>query len=178
MVDVGDAVVEFCELAAVPAVGCTHEVAGDALQLVNMAATALRTDFQMVVGVFVTAVHAAVAVVVDAAVTHVQTVHHINDRHDDLGIVGSIAVDLDIEDVATACQLMIGCLHLCLMAGRALIVNGHVVGVGVVVAVGDSLQRTELLTVALGKLSCQSLCGGSQYGIIMVILVAELVDSP
>ena len=37
-----DPVVQLCQLGIVPAVGCPHQVAGDALQLVDMLAAALR----------------------------------------------------------------------------------------------------------------------------------------
>ena len=40
-----DPVVQLCQLGIVPAVGCPHQVAGDALQLVDMLAAALRAAY-------------------------------------------------------------------------------------------------------------------------------------
>ena len=57
-------VVQLRQFRLVPAVGGTYEVAGDALQLVNVVAAAFRTDFQVGCGVLVTAFEATVAVVV------------------------------------------------------------------------------------------------------------------
>ena len=57
-------VLEFGELSAVPAACRTYEVAGDALELVNILAAAVRALLQIRLGIFVSAVHAAVAVVV------------------------------------------------------------------------------------------------------------------
>ena len=64
-------VVELCQLAGVPAVGSANEVACDALQTVDVMAAAHRTGVEVRVGVLVSAVHAAVAVVVHAAVAQV-----------------------------------------------------------------------------------------------------------
>ena len=57
-------VVKLSQLATVPAVGSTYEVTGDALQLVDVVASALRTNFQVGVSILVAAVETAVAVVV------------------------------------------------------------------------------------------------------------------
>ena len=65
------AVVEFGELAGVPAVGGAHEVAGDALEFVDSCAVAVWTFLQVFGSVFVAAVHTAVAVVVHGAVADV-----------------------------------------------------------------------------------------------------------
>ena len=58
------AVLEFSELGAVPTACRTYEVAGDALELVDLGALAVRTFFEVLVCVLVSAVHAAVTVVV------------------------------------------------------------------------------------------------------------------
>ena len=62
---VNRAVVEFVEFCVVPAVGGAYELAGDALELVDVGAAALGTSLQLLVSIFIAAVHAAVAVVVD-----------------------------------------------------------------------------------------------------------------
>ena len=45
-------VVELCQLATVPAVGGTYQVAGDALKLVDVVAAALWTNLQLSASVF------------------------------------------------------------------------------------------------------------------------------
>ena len=59
------AVTELGELAAVPSAGCTHEVAGDTLELVDVLSSAVRALSQALFCVLESAVHATVAVVVD-----------------------------------------------------------------------------------------------------------------
>ena len=58
------AVAELGELAAVPAAGCTYEVTGDALELVDVLSAAVRTLHEALLCILISAVHAAVAVVV------------------------------------------------------------------------------------------------------------------
>ena len=131
-------VVQFGEFGLVPTVGGSYQVAGDALQFVDVGAAAFRTNFQVGGGVFVSAFQAAVAVVVHRAVTDVVPVHHIYYTHDDFGVVGGVAVNLHVEDVSAAGQVVVGGFYFRFMAGAALVVHGHVVGVGVVVAVCDA----------------------------------------
>ena len=61
---VNDTVAELGELAAVPAACGTYEVTCDALELVDVLATAVRTLCKSLLCVLISAVHAAVAVVV------------------------------------------------------------------------------------------------------------------
>ena len=58
------AVTELGELTAVPAACGADEVAGDALELVDVLSAAVRTLCEALLGVLEAAVHAAVAVVV------------------------------------------------------------------------------------------------------------------
>lgn len=58
-------VFEFSEFGGIPAAGCTYEVAGDALELVNIVAAAVWAFFEVLVGVLEAAVHTSVAIVVD-----------------------------------------------------------------------------------------------------------------
>lgn len=81
-----DPVVQLCQLGIVPAVGCPHQVAGDALQLVDMLAAALRAFFQVWGGVFVAALQTAVTVVVYRTVADVVLVHHVHYTHNDFRI--------------------------------------------------------------------------------------------
>ena len=148
-----DPVVQLCQLGIVPAVGCPHQVAGDALQLVDMLAAALRAFFQVWGGVFVAALQTAVTVVVYRTVADVVLVHHVHYTHNDFRIVGGVTVYLHIEDVSAAGQLMIRSLHFRFVAGAAFVVYGHVVGVGVVVTVRNARQAAELLAVYTGELA-------------------------
>ena len=61
---VHDSVLELREFGAVPTTCCTYEVTGDALQLVDLGALAVRALFKAGVRIFKSAVHATVAVVV------------------------------------------------------------------------------------------------------------------
>ena len=64
MLLVHDAVAELGELAAVPAAGRADQVAGDALELVDVLSAAVRALGEALLGILEAAVHAAVAVVV------------------------------------------------------------------------------------------------------------------
>lgn len=112
-----DAVLEFGKLGIVPAISCTDEVAGDALQAVDVAAVAMRTLFKVFLRILISAVHATVAVMVHGAVADVVLVHKVDNIGDCLGIVGRITVDFHIENMSAAGQGMIRRLDLCLVAG-------------------------------------------------------------
>ena len=58
------AVFEFCKLSAVPTACSSYEVAGDALELVDVLSTAVRALHKTLLCVLISAVHTAVAVVV------------------------------------------------------------------------------------------------------------------
>ena len=138
---------------------------------------ALRTGVKVRVGVLVSAVHAAVAVVVHAAVAQVVPVHQVNHVHDDLWVVRGVSVYLHIEDVSTARQVVVGSFYLSLVARAALVVHGHMVRVGVVVAVGDAWQRAKLLAVFLGELSRQSFGRCGEDAVIVLVLLAEVLGA-
>ena len=59
-----DAVAELGELTAVPTACGTYEVTGDALELVDVLSAAVRALHKTLLCVLISAVHAAVAVVV------------------------------------------------------------------------------------------------------------------
>ena len=157
--DMCHTIVEFTEFAVIPAVGCTHEIARDALQLVNVGTAALRTLLQRRCGILVATVHAAVAIVVDRAVTHVQLIHHIHHTHNDLWVMCGITVNLHVEDMSTTRHLMIRSLYFRLVTGRALIVNRYVVGVGIIVTIGHPRDDAELLAVLLRELALRPSAG-------------------
>lgn len=83
--------------------------------------------FQVALSVFVSAVHATVAVVINRAIADVVFVHEVNDVGNSLWIVSGIAVDFYVEDVSTACELVVWSFNFCFVARRALVVDGHVV---------------------------------------------------
>ena len=58
-------VFELGELRAVPAACGAYEVTGDSLKLVYLRALAMRAFLEVCISIFISAVHAAVAVVVD-----------------------------------------------------------------------------------------------------------------
>ncbi len=121
------AVVEFGKFGLVPAVGGSYKISGDALQFVNVAASAFRTNFEFALCVFISAVHASVAVVVYRAIADVVAVHELYYVTYGLGIVCGVTVDLDIENVSAACQVVIWSLDHSFMAWRAVVVDGNMV---------------------------------------------------
>ena len=149
-------VIELCELRLVPSVGSANEITGNALQAVNVGAAALGASVHRLFCVFIAAIHAAIAGVVDTAVSDVVFVHHVHDAHHSFGVVSGISVNLHIEDVAATCEFVIRGLHLCLVQCRAVEINWYMIGVCVVVAVCNAGQNAELLTVALGETTCKT----------------------
>ena len=166
-------VMELSEFTGVPAVGGTNEITGDTLQTVDMGAATFRTTLHIRIGILVTTVHTTVAVVVHTAVTHIELIHHIDDTHDDLRVMGSITIHLHIEDMAATRHLMIRTLYLRLVEGGALIVYRNMVGVRIILTIGDTGDDTELLTVLLRELTAQSLCRRGEDRIVMMITLTE-----
>ena len=64
--------------------------------------------------------------------------------------MGGIAIYFHIEDVAAAGEGVIGSLDLGLVARAALLIYRYVVTVGVIVAVGNSLDDAEAVAVGTG----------------------------
>ena len=172
-----DAVLELGELAAVPSVGGSDEITGDALQAVDVVAVALGALVEAFGGILIAAVHATVAVVVDRAVTHVILIHKVNHIGNGLGIVSRVSIDLDVEDVTAAGQLVVGRLDFGLMLWRALVINGNVVTVGVINLVGNSGDLTEVLAVAAGELAAEPLGRRGKHAIVVTVALAELVNA-
>ena len=140
-------IVEFGKLCIVPAVGRADEVSCDTLKPVDVLASAFGTCRQAVLRILVAAVHAPVAVVVDGAIADIITVHHIHDIGYRLGIVRGVAVDLHVEDMTAAGQFMIRSFDLGLVAWRASVVDGYVIGVGVVDLVSHAGYYAEAFAV-------------------------------
>ena len=103
--------------------------------------------------IFVAAVEAAVTIVVDGTVANVITVHHIDNLHDYFRVMGRVSIHFDIEDMASACHLVIGSFHFRLVAGATILIEGDMGGGGLIVAGCDGGQRTEFLVVTTGKLT-------------------------
>ena len=101
------AVFKFCQLGTVPSVCRAYEVASDALELVYLAASTVRTYGKPLIGVLESAVHAPVPVVVYGTVAYVIFVHKVHDRHNCLRIVSCISVYLHVEDVAASGKRMV-----------------------------------------------------------------------
>ena len=146
-----DAVVEFGEFRAVPSVSSPDEIAGDALEFIYVVAAAFRAGVERIGRILVSAVHAAVAVMVDRAVTDVVSVHESYDVGNSLGIVGSVAVDLNIENMSAACEFMIWSLDFGFMLRRTVVVDRHMIRVGVVDLICYAGYNAKRFTVLDGE---------------------------
>ena len=172
-----NAVLELSQFTAVPAVSGTDEVTRDALQSVDVVAMALGALMQVVGGILVSTIHAAVAVMVHRAVAHVVLVHEIHDVGNCLGIMGGITINLHIEDVASTRELVVGSLDLGLVFGRALVIDRHMVAVGVINLVGHTGNLAKVLAVAARELAGKPLCGRCQDAVVVAVTLAELVGT-
>lgn len=172
-----NAVVQFRQLRLVPAVGSSYQIAGDALQLVDVLASAYRASLQIVGCILISAVHTAVAVVVHRTVADVVFIDKRNDVGNGLRVVGGVAVDFHIEDVATACQVVVRSFHFRLVARAAFIPNGNVVRVRVIVLVGYALDDAERAFVLFRELARQTFgrCGKNTE--IVLIAFREFVGT-
>mgnify|MGYP006916025813 CR=1 FL=1 len=171
-----DAVVKFSKFAGVPAVSRTYEIPGDPLEGVDVVTVAVRALVEVFLRILEAAVHTAVAVVVHRAVAHVVLVHKVDDLHNRLRVVGRIAVDFHIEDVAGVFVLVVRAFDLRLVLGGALVVDGDVAGVGVVILVRDSGKDSEDFLVPLGEASGQAFGGSCKEGEVVLIGLSEAVD--
>ena len=91
--------------------------------------------------------------------------------------MGGVAVNFYVEDVSATGQVVVGGLDFGFMAGAALVVHGHVVGVGVIITVRNARQAAELLAVYTCELARQPFGRRGQYAVIMLVLVGELVGT-
>lgn len=148
---------EFGELGIVPPVGRAYEVARDTLYVVDIMAVTLGTLGEIFLRILVAAIHATVTVVIDRAIADVILIHEVNDVADSLGIVGCISVNLHIEYVTASREFMIGSLDLSLVARRALVVDGDVIGVGIINLVGHTGYDTKRATVTRSEFARKAL---------------------
>lgn len=174
---VDDAVVQFGQFGFVPTVSRADQIACDALQAVDVRAAAFGAGVQMFGRILVSAIHAAVAVVVHGTIADVVAVHHVYYAHDGFGVVGGVSIYLHIEDVASAGQVVVGSFHFGLVAGTAFVVHRYVVGVGVIFAVGDAGQLAELLAVGTGELAGEAFGRRGQDAVVVLVAVRELVGT-
>ena len=86
-----------------------------------------------------------------------------------------ISVDLDIEDVSTACECVVWTLDLSLVLRSTLVVYRHVVGVCIVVLVSDAWDDTECLLVTAGEAACKTLGRSSEHTEVVLVCLTELV---
>ena len=75
---------------------------------------------------------------IDASVTDVVLVHHVHYAHHSLWVMCGITVNLHIEDMSAACEVVVGCFYLSLVQSCAMVIYRHVVAVGIVLAVCDA----------------------------------------
>ena len=104
-------VVQFGQLAMVPSVCRSHEIARYSLQAVYVMAATFGASLKVCVGVLVPTFHATVAVMVYGAIAHVQLVHHVHHAFDYVGVVRGVSINLHVEYMATASEVVIGRLH-------------------------------------------------------------------
>lgn len=123
----GDAVTQLRKFCPVPSVRRADKIASDALEAVKMRAATLGAFLQVSIRTLISTIHATVPVVVDRAVAHVVLVHQVYKVHDGLRVVRGVAINLDVEDMTSARQLVVWRLDACLMCSAALIVYRHVV---------------------------------------------------
>lgn len=168
-------VIKLGKFAGVPTVGSADEITRDTLYSLKFH-SAFRAYRLILVGILITAFRAMVTVVVDRAVSDVILIHHIDDLHDSLLIMSGITVNLHIEDVSAASEVMIGSLNFGLVARRAMVIHRHMVGVGVIILVGNARYHAEHFPVNFREFSGKTLCRSCKDGIIMSVLVAIAVN--
>ena len=88
-----------------------------------------------------------------------------------------VSIHFYIENMSTAGQIMIRSFYLCFMTGTAFVIYRDMVGVGIIIAIGNSGQHTELLAVFCRKLTGKSFRRSSQYTVVMLILFGELIGT-
>ena len=114
---------------------------------------------------------------VHRAVTDIVLVHHVHHAHDDFRIVSGIPVDFHVEDMAAPRQVVIRRLNFGLMTGTALVIHRYMIGIGIILTVGNTRQDTELFAVTSGKPSGQSFSRSGQHAVIMLVEFRELVST-
>ena len=120
------AVIKLRKLCVVPSVGSTYQISRDALQPVDIAAAAMWAHCHLSLRILISAIHAAVTVMINRAVADIIFVHHVDNPHYHLWVMSGIAINLDIENMSASGQVMIRRLDLGLMPRWTLVVYRHV----------------------------------------------------
>ena len=170
-----DAVVEFGEFGFVPAVGGAYEIAGNALQAVNGVAVAHGAFLKVLGGVLIAAVHAAVAVVINRAITDIILVHEVDNRRYSIGMMCCVTVDFHIKNVTATSHFVIRSFHFGFMARAAVVIYRHVIGVGIVDFVCDAGKYTEALPVSGGEFAREAFGRSGENRIIMAEFFAVFI---
>ena len=139
-------------------------------------ASAVRAFLKSLLGIFESAVHAAVAVVIDRAVADVVSVHQIHDIHYRLRIMCCVTVDLYIEDVSSSCESVVRSFDLGLVLRCTFIIYRHVVRIGIVVLVSHARDYAEFLLVRACESASKAFCRCGEDAVIVLVCLAELID--
>lgn len=140
-----------------------------------MMSSAIGAFFQTVGRVFMSTIHTAVTVVIDRTIPHIIAVHHVYHRHNRIRIVGCISIDLYIEDMPSAGQIMVRSFYFCFMPGTASIIDRHMIRVRVIFPVGHSRDDSETLFILLSESPAQSFGRSSQYTIIVLPALRKFI---
>ncbi len=133
------------------------------MQLVNLVAATFGTCVEVFLCILITAIHAAVAVMVDRTIADIIGVHEVYDVGDGLWVVRGISIYFHIENMASSRELVIRAFYFCLMAWRAFVVHRHMVGIGIIYLVGNARDFTEALAVLGCEFARQPFGGGGKY---------------
>lgn len=91
--------------------------------------------------------------------------------------MGGIAVDFDVEDVPSASKFVVRSFDLRFLTRRTMVVDGDMVGVGVVDFIGNAGDYAERFTVLGGEFTRKSFGGSSENGEIVVVSFGEFVST-
>ena len=181
------AVTDFGGLGIVETVKGADEVTGDAADTLEVRATIILTPSTLGADVIndaaVAADGVAVERVVHRTVTNAMLCHVADDLLEGFRVIGHLAVELNVGDMATVGEGMIGGLQLNFAEGADGIVDGDVEGVGVVFAIGDFGDGTKALAIHPNESSGKSFgrCGDEReveagFGGATVGIVAHMAD--
>ena len=160
-------------LAIIPALERADEVTGDAAE--TFEATFAVTFFAATVWTSVALDDAgeaadwvAVNWVVDGAVADANFLHVADSSLKGLDVFAWIAVHFDVGDVAGVTEGVVWRLNVDLLEGGNWVVNRNVEGVGVEVAISDTLDCAEFLAVHLGKAAGETFSWGREERVVEV----------
>ena len=91
--------------------------------------------------------------------------------------MGGIAVDFDVEDVPSASKFVVRSFDLRFLTRRTVVVDGDMVGVGVVDFIGNAGDYAERFTVLGGEFTRKAFGGSSENGEIVVVSFGEFVST-